>query len=315
MSVGIMDDIKVSIIIPAYNAANFLREAIDCAIAQTYKNIEIIVINDGSDDNGATESIALEYGDKIRYYKKENGGVSSALNLGISEMTGEWFSWLSHDDLYTPDKIEKQINCVKQNKHLDKFVVINELMLINQDGTEIFRPKLKRNNRIYSPEQAFLELATKNEIDGCSVLIPKKAFEEIGNFSTEYRYVQDMDFWIRLMFAGYSYVFISDVLTKTRIHPGQVTARFPELFFVENEKMGMGIVQHFAKDVRGNLNAIIGYMAACIEQKNYIVLKEIVRLLKQHKLYSLNVRIIKLKVTVVSKTKNILRWIYHKIRN
>ena len=100
---------KVSIVIPAYNASNYLEEAIDSALAQTYSNIEIIVVNDGSLDDGATERVALAYGDKIRYFYKENGGSSSALNFGIANMTGEWFSWLSHDDLYLPEKIEKQI--------------------------------------------------------------------------------------------------------------------------------------------------------------------------------------------------------------
>ena len=99
----------VSIVIPAYNASNYLAEAIESALAQTYRNIEIIVVNDGSRDDGATERVALSYGDRIRYFKKENGGSSSALNMGIANMTGEWFSWLSHDDLYEPDKLEKQI--------------------------------------------------------------------------------------------------------------------------------------------------------------------------------------------------------------
>jgi len=86
-----------------------MREAIDSAIAQTYNNIEIIVVNDGSNDNGKTREIALSYGDKIRYFEKENGGVSTALNLGIKEMKGEYFSWLSHDDVYYPNKIERQV--------------------------------------------------------------------------------------------------------------------------------------------------------------------------------------------------------------
>ena len=103
----------VSIIIPVYNGGNYLAEAIDSALAQTYKNLEIIVVNDGSCDNGKTEEIALSYGDKIRYFRKENGGSSSALNYGIKQMNGEWFSWLSHDDLYYPEKIEKQVNYIK----------------------------------------------------------------------------------------------------------------------------------------------------------------------------------------------------------
>ena len=89
----------VSIVIPVYNGSNFVREAIDSALAQTYDNVEIIVVNDGSTDEGKTREIALSYGDKIRYFEKPNGGVSSALNMGISNMQGQYFSWLSHDDM------------------------------------------------------------------------------------------------------------------------------------------------------------------------------------------------------------------------
>ena len=107
---------KVSIIIPAYIASNYLAEAIDSALKQTYKNIEILVINDGSKDNGATREIAEKYIAEhmgiVRYIEKENGGSSSALNTGIRNMKGEWFSWLSHDDLYYPDKAEKQITYI-----------------------------------------------------------------------------------------------------------------------------------------------------------------------------------------------------------
>ena len=111
---------KVSILIPAYNGANYMREAIDSALAQTYKNSEVILVNDGSKDNGDTEAIARSYGDKIRYFHKENGGVASALNLGIRKMTGEYFSWLSHDDVYYPHKIETQINFLSKqaNKNI-----------------------------------------------------------------------------------------------------------------------------------------------------------------------------------------------------
>ena len=89
----------VSIVIPVYNGSNYLGQAINSALAQTYKNIEILVINDGSTDDGVTERIAKAYGSQIRYYVKENGGVATALNFGIQKMRGEYFSWLSHDDM------------------------------------------------------------------------------------------------------------------------------------------------------------------------------------------------------------------------
>ena len=116
----------VSIVIPVYNGANFLAEAIDSALAQTYRNLEVIVVNDGSTDGGATERIACSYGDKIRYFSKPNGGVSSALNLGIEKMKGEYFSWLSHDDLYAPDKIENQVNQYGSSNGSDGQQHINE---------------------------------------------------------------------------------------------------------------------------------------------------------------------------------------------
>ena len=97
----------VSIVIPVYNGSNYLcAGGSNSALAQTYKNIEVIVVNDGSNDKGKTRKIALSYGHKIRYFEKENGGVATALNLGIEKMKGEYFSWLSHDDLYSPRKVE-----------------------------------------------------------------------------------------------------------------------------------------------------------------------------------------------------------------
>ena len=103
----------VSIVIPVYNGSKYLGEAIDSALEQTYKNIEIVVINDGSKDNGKTRAVAKSYGDKIRYYEKENGGVSSALNYAIKMSKGQFISWVSHDDKILPEKIELQIEFIR----------------------------------------------------------------------------------------------------------------------------------------------------------------------------------------------------------
>ena len=77
----------VSIVIPVYNGSDFLVEAIESAINQTYKNIEVLVVNDGSNDNNATEKICKSFGEKVRCFYKENGGVATALNLGIKNQS------------------------------------------------------------------------------------------------------------------------------------------------------------------------------------------------------------------------------------
>ena len=99
----------VSVAIPVYNGANYIRDAIDSVLAQTYPNLEVLIVNDGSRDEGLTEEIALSYGDRIRYFFKSNGGVASALNLALKEAKGDYFCWLSHDDIYLSEKVAREM--------------------------------------------------------------------------------------------------------------------------------------------------------------------------------------------------------------
>lgn len=92
-----------------FQRREYMREAIDSALAQTYDNVEVIVVNDGSSDNEKTDAIARSYGERIRYFVKDNGGCASALNFGVPKMRGSYFSWLSHDDRYHPNKMAHQI--------------------------------------------------------------------------------------------------------------------------------------------------------------------------------------------------------------
>lgn len=225
---------KVSIVIPAYNASNFLAEAIDSALAQTYKNIEIIVVNDGSKDNGATERVALSYGDKIRYIFKENGGSSSALNTGIANMTGEWFSWLSHDDLYVPEKIEKQIRVMRMinidSPMITKHLFFSAYELINENGRTIRKSRANKESRLEKNIQSFshngflIAEPTKYSFHGCSCLIHRNAFDDIGFFDETLRMINDQDMWYRLYSAGYKVHYIPEALVKGRIHSAQVSS-------------------------------------------------------------------------------------------
>lgn len=209
----------VSIVIPVYNGENYLKEAIESALAQTYKNIEIIVVNDGSSDN--TEAIAKEYGNKIRYFKKKNGGVASALNLAIEKMEGEYFSWLSHDDLYFPQKIENQINFLsKQNNK--KVVLFSNYLLINENGRKISEVIINHKTTLI-PEYTLL----RGCINGITMLIPKEAFLECDNFNENLRCTQDYDLWHKFL-KVYPFMHMTDILAKTRIHSLQDTNMNPK---------------------------------------------------------------------------------------
>ena len=207
----------VSIVIPVYNGSNYMREAVDSALSQTYPNIEIIVVNDGSTDN--TREIALSYGDKIRYFEKENGGGSTALNLGIREMKGEYFSWLSHDDVYYPNKVEAEIDALKANGDMD--------MAVYSGWDELHMPKRKikhfyslreRNSDFYITSGLWATIL--GLISGCSLLIPKSYFDEYGLFDENLRLTQDYAKWFQ-MFHDKKLVYVDKYLIQSRFHEAQ----------------------------------------------------------------------------------------------
>lgn len=223
-------DKLVSIIIPVYNGSNYLKEAIDSALNQTYKNIEIIVINDGSTDNGETEKIALSYGDKIRYYYKENGGVSSALNYGISVMKGEYFSWLSHDDIYDKDKILSNVNVIRDNNLDDNTIVVSSYYrLVN--GNKV--PAKNPLHGLYNSFEAYKLILNNDIINGLAILLPKKVFENNNLFNTKYIYIQDKMFWLGLALQGYNYYFYPDMIVYSRIHKEQVSVKKRNMYLKE----------------------------------------------------------------------------------
>ncbi|MDR0516769.1 MAG: glycosyltransferase [Fibromonadaceae bacterium] len=208
----------VSIIIPVYNGSNYLREAIDSALAQTYQSCEIIVVNDGSNDN--TEEICLSYGNRIRYFIKENGGVSTALNFGIENMRGEYFSWLSHDDIYYPDKIEKQINALKEDGDMKK-IAWGDFDMFNESSKSLKRMCFgEMNNENMLTDSIFPLL--KHYIGGCALLIHRLHFNRVGLFKPELRYTQDYELWFRML-REQKTVYVCSPLYKMRLHNGQGT--------------------------------------------------------------------------------------------
>jgi glycosyltransferase involved in cell wall biosynthesis len=218
---------KVSIIIPVYNGSNYLKDAIDSALIQTYNNLEIIVVNDGSTDEGETERIALSYSDRITYISKENGGVATALNAGIKMMTGDYFSWLSHDDMYYPDKIEKQVNFIRKNTEAK--VLFCNTEIISANGSIIKSVNVKGVGKLRGGICFF-----ETWIYACSLLVHKSCFDVIGLFNEDNRTTQDVEFTLLLLFH-FNVWHLQEILTKRRDHNESGFYRQRELNIKERE--------------------------------------------------------------------------------
>lgn len=249
----------VSIIIPVFNGSNYLEDAIHSALNQTYQNIEILVINDGSTDHGATEKIAKQFGDKIRYFHQGNGGCGAALNCGIQHMKGEYFSWLSHDDLYTPDKVESQISLLETlvNKNT---IIFSAFDLIDEHSN----PKALVSPHTQLTGDKFkipLMPLLRGLIHGCTLLIPKKLFDEIGIFDVSKRTTQDYALWFDfLRQAPLEYIY--KPLVKARIHSDQDTQKINALHLRECNELWSGFLEQLSLDEMKKLDGShFGFLA------------------------------------------------------
>ncbi|ADG70243.1 glycosyltransferase [Brachyspira murdochii] len=235
----------VSIIIPVYNGSNYVKEAIDSALAQTYNNIEIIVVNDGSTDN--TEEIVKSYGDKVRYFYKENGGTSTALNLAIKNMKGDYFSWLSHDDMYYPDKIKIEVEELSKLDNKET-VIMADVEGINEKYETVYKTNYIDHINAYPPRaQSMLHPIIYNQTHGCTLLIAKTCFDKVGLFDEKVLIAQDFEFFYRL-FKKFPHKLVSQILIKARHVSTSQGMRAGEKRNIEYSKLFISIMENFTED-------------------------------------------------------------------
>ena len=311
---------KVSIIIPVYNGANYIEEAIECALNQTYQNTEIIVVNDGSTDNGKTDAAVRKYLDRIVYIQKENGGVSSALNLAIEQMQGEWFSWLSHDDRYYPEKVQEEVAAVeavaeREELPKEKIVIYCNNERIDKDGNVILRRKLEYNNE-NGCKELVLNNIHKYIICGCAVLVHRSALLEVGGFNEKIRTVSDAECFYKLLFANYRFFFLDRVLVQSRQHRNQVGKKKAALFQEEGDRLHVWILQEFLKREEWVTDKSLLYFIAGVAKRGFPKATEsavdeyYVRYGRKNMLKVIGTIA---KYTAVRRCRNALRWCYRKI--
>jgi glycosyltransferase involved in cell wall biosynthesis len=209
----------VSIIIPVFNNVNLLRDSLSSVINQTYDNIEIIIIDDGSNEYKKILIICKQFKKKIKIIRfKNNKGVSSALNKGISISKGKYINWLSHDDLFFPTKIEEQIKSLKGS--VNKISVTN---FIIWDYEKNFYTNSRQQKKDFVN---FKDKILINDIyNFCTFLIPKVLFSK-NLFNQELKYTQDYDMMLKLSKkANFSFLNKNLFISRKHLQQGSVNKK------------------------------------------------------------------------------------------
>lgn len=200
---------KVNVVIPAYNKADLTIKAVESVLSQTYGNVEIIVVDDGSTDD--TKNKLQLFGDRIHYIYKQNGGACSARNVGIKQATGEYIALIDCDDIFYPEKIAKSVECLE--KKSDCGFVYTGAYFIDRDDNVISEYGI--SNR---PASGWIasRLILNNFICNSTVVIRKECFKEVGFFDEKIFIPADWDMWLRLS-EKYKAAYIDDKLTGYRL--------------------------------------------------------------------------------------------------
>jgi glycosyltransferase involved in cell wall biosynthesis len=210
---------KVSIILPLYNGAKWISQAIESVLAQTYKDFELIIVDDGSTDNSREIISSYQYDKRVHYIYQENRGFSSALNRGINESRGEYIGFIGQDDLYMQNKLKIQVKYL--DKHKDVDLLHSNYYFIDSNG-KVRGVRFIKIPKFTSKRKMIEYLFINNFIGFETVLIRRRCFDEVGLFDERMKAFSDHDMWLRI--AGkFNIDYINAVLVKKRIHELQLS--------------------------------------------------------------------------------------------
>jgi glycosyltransferase involved in cell wall biosynthesis len=202
---------KVSVIIPTYNRPGMLCEAIESVLSQTYKDYEIVVVDDGSTDN--TKEVVKKYGDKLRYFYQNNQGPSAARNQGVDRSSGAYLAFLDDDDLWLPNFLETHVRTLDEEG--DLAFVCSGAYVVNETGKQIDIWKMRASN-------SFLDLYHMNFVLTLTVLLRRQCFDAVSGFDRRFKICQDYDLWLRLAMK-YKFRYQDMLLAKYRLHKGNIS--------------------------------------------------------------------------------------------
>lgn len=206
----------VSVIVPVYNNETYLGQAINSVLQQTYKDIEIIVVDDGSTDKSSKIAEGFK---QVKYIYQANSGPSSARNKGVSVSQGEYIAFLDSDDMYAENKIEVQVKALEQNKDVD--IIYNDCIAVDKNLSYV---NTLKSEGVYENEKNFLCMLLFRQIIPIppSIMLRRKCFEEGYFYNNIYKHAEDYEFIIRLA-QKYKFKYIPEPLYTYRRHENNLT--------------------------------------------------------------------------------------------
>jgi len=269
---GIEKKMLVSMIMTVYNGEKFLKEAVDSTLAQTYENIEIILVNNGSTDS--TKKILDDIKDKrVKIIHLErNKGIAKALNIGIKEAQGSWIAIQDADDNSYPTRIEEQVKYIIKHPGL---VGVGTFIECISGGSSISQEHLKGveqyRNAVVSKEQVRDMIFWGCPLTHSSVMFSKDAYNKVGGYSTDYKIASDYDLWLKLLEKG-EMENVPKVLLQYRIHKESLSNNDNIVTLNEIQiASSRGIYRRFNKGERYKPKVVvIGPRSACINYKKHV---------------------------------------------
>ena len=226
------NNVTIDVVIPVFNGASYIQEALDSVVQQTCSPTRIIVVNDGSTDDTAeiVESIAATCKIPLLHIQKKNGGLSSARNAGIRISASDYIAFLDADDVWVEDKLAWQLALFTSSFDKTLGIVYGRYSLIDEHGHEIREP-------YYNPDvclsgHVFSDLLGSNKIcgSGSAVLIKRECFDYVGYFDESLGAAEDWDMWLRLA-EMYTFNYVDRVIVRIRRH-GASMQQNQKIFFL-----------------------------------------------------------------------------------
>lgn len=246
---------KISVIMPAYNAEKYIREAIDSILAQTYTDFEFIIIDDASTD--ATASIVESYTDeRIRFFRNDNNmGVANTLNRGLDLAVGEYIARMDSDDISLPERFAKQV----------EFMDTHPDVAVCGSGIEIFGAMSGRRTFSESSEQLKVDLLFSSCFAHPSVIMRASVVGPNAlHYDSAFSKMEDYDLWCRIA-EEHKLASIPDILLKYRIHPAQVTKHPTVDNLIQNRALRLRILARLG--IYKNTHDIGCYLNFCVGKR------------------------------------------------